>query len=159
MLGRILLLSVRPEYADKIFEGIKEVELRRTRPRLCEGDLVIVYASSPKKALIGAFEVKKVIQKPLEDLWSEVQEKAGISYEDFCFYYKGLSVGCGIFLSKPSYFHEPVNLERLRQEWDNFRPPQSYRYLKPNEIGLIENIADFDIGKFSSFYQTTLDVI
>lgn len=158
MSGRILLLSIRPKYANKIFEGIKDVELRRTRPRLCEGDLVIVYASSPKKALIGAFEVKKVIQKPLEDLWSEVQEKAGVSYEDFCFYYKGLSVGCGIFLNRTYYFHEPIELDRLRKEWDNFRPPQSYRYLKPNEVNLVENITNFDIGKLSRFHQTTLNV-
>lgn len=158
MSGRILLLSIRPKYADKIFEGIKDVELRRTRPRLCGGDLVIVYASSPKKALIGAFEVERVIQKPLEDLWNEVQEKAGVSYKEFCFYYKGLSVGCGIFLDKTYYFREPIELDRLRREWDNFRPPQSYRYLKPNEISLVENIANFDIGKFSRFYQTALNV-
>jgi predicted transcriptional regulator len=82
MSDSTLLLSVRPEYAEKIFEGIKTVELRRTRPRLCEGDVVIVYASSPTKALIGAFEVEKVIQKPLKDLWHEVQKKAGISYDD-----------------------------------------------------------------------------
>lgn len=158
MSGRILLLSIRPQYADKIFRGIKEVELRRTRPRLCGGDLVIVYASSPRKALIGAFEVQRVIQKPLEDLWKEVQEKAGISYQDFCSYYEGLSVGCGIFLNKACYFHEPVSLERLRQEWDDFRPPQSYRYLKPNEIGLVEAIANFNVGQFSPFHQITLNV-
>lgn len=92
-------------------------------------------------------------------MWNEVQEKAGISHNDFYSYYKGLSVGCGIFLNKTYYFHEPVNLDRLRQEWDNFRPPQSYRYLKPNEINLVENMANFDIGKFSRFYQTTLNVI
>ncbi|WP_416671339.1 ASCH domain-containing protein [Egbenema bharatensis] len=158
MSGRILLLSIRPEYADKIFRGIKKVELRRTRPRLCGGDLVIVYASSPRKALIGVFEVQRVIQKPLEDLWEEVQEKAGISYQDFCSYYEGVSIGCGIFLSKACYFHEPVNLERLRQEWDNFRPPQSYRYLTPNEVNIVETIADFDVSKFSQFYQITLNV-
>ncbi|XGV94915.1 MAG: ASCH domain-containing protein [Leptolyngbya sp. BL-A-14] len=158
MSGRILLLSIRPKYADKIFGGIKEVELRRTRPRLCEGDLVIVYASSPKKALIGTFEVERIIQKPLNELWREVQGKASISYEDFCCYYEGLSVGCGIFLDNTHYFNKPIELERLRREWDNFRPPQSYRYLKPSEINLVENIANFDMSKFSRFYQTTLAV-
>jgi predicted transcriptional regulator len=158
MSDSTLLLSVRPEYAEKIFEGIKTVELRRTRPRLCEGDVVIVYASSPTKALIGAFEVEKVIQKPLKDLWHEVQKKAGISYDDFCCYYEGVSVGCGIFLDKPCSFNEPIKLDRLRQESNNFRPPQSYRYLKPNELDLVEKIAKFDMSKFSRFYQTTLAI-
>lgn len=156
MSDSTLLLSVRPKYAEKIFKGIKTVELRRTRPRLCEGDVVIVYASSPTKALIGAFEVEKVIQKPLDYLWDEVKDKAGISYEDFCCYYKGVSVGCGIFLNKTCHFNEPIKLDRLRQESYNFSPPQSYRYLKPNELDLVEKIANFDMSKFSRFYQTTL---
>jgi predicted transcriptional regulator len=159
MSGRVLLLSVRPKYADKIFEGIKVVELRRTRPRLQEGDLVIVYASSPKKALMGLFEVKEVVQKPLKDLWNEVKGKAGISYKEFRSYYKGLSVGCGIYLDKSYYFPQPVELERLKQEWNNFSPPQSYRYLKPGEVNIVESMTQFDISKVSSSYQTTLNLL
>ncbi|MEH2144540.1 ASCH domain-containing protein [Nostoc sp.] len=159
MSSRVLLLSVRPKYAEKIFEGLKEVELRRIRPRIQEGDLVIVYASSPKKALIGAFEVHKVVQKPLEDLWDEVSEKAAISYSEFCLYYRGLSVGCGIFFEKTYNFPRPVQLEILRQEWNNFRPPQSYRYLKPREVDIVESITQFDINKFSRTYQTTLNLV
>ncbi|OUL30206.1 ASCH domain-containing protein [Nostoc sp. 106C] len=159
MSSRVLLLSVRPKYAYKIFEGIKEVELRRTRPRLQEGDLVIVYASSPKKALMGAFNVDKIVQKPLEDLWNEVSEKAAISHSEFCSYYNGLSVGCGIFLNKIYYFPQPVELERLRQAWSDFRPPQSYRYLKPTEVNIVESIAQFDITSFSSKYQTTFNLL
>ncbi|NJL10369.1 MAG: EVE domain-containing protein [Calothrix sp. SM1_7_51] len=159
MSGMVLLISIRPKYADQIFAGVKEVELRRTRPRLQEGDLVIVYASSPKKALIGAFEVERIVQKPLKDLWVEVSEKAAISHSEFCSYYEGLSVGCGIFLDKTHNFHQPVELERLRKEWTNFRPPQSYRYLKPQEIDIVESITNFDISKFYSSYQTSLNIV
>src|SRR5438552_3893096 len=38
-----LLLSIRPKHAEKIFDGIKTVELRRIRPRLQRGDLVLVF--------------------------------------------------------------------------------------------------------------------
>ena len=42
-----VLLSVRPKYAEKIFERTKTVELRRIRPKLLEeGDLVLLYVSS-----------------------------------------------------------------------------------------------------------------
>ncbi|MDH6077430.1 hypothetical protein NWP16_06055 [Chrysosporum ovalisporum FSS-45] len=34
MPGNILLLSVKPKYATKIFDGQKTVELRRVRTRL-----------------------------------------------------------------------------------------------------------------------------
>jgi predicted transcriptional regulator len=47
-MSNILLLSIRPEYANKIFDRTKTVELRRVRPRLLnEGDRVVVYVSSP----------------------------------------------------------------------------------------------------------------
>ncbi|WP_045056246.1 ASCH domain-containing protein [Aliterella atlantica] len=158
MANTIILLSIKPEYANKIFDGMKVVELRRIRPKLEEGDLVIVYASSPKKALIGAFEVEKVVQKPLLELWKEVKEIAGISYKEFRSYYKGLSVGCGIYLNKTHHFSQPIELERLRQEWNNFQPPQSYRYLKPSEVNFVESITQFNIGEFATFYQMTLNV-
>ena len=61
MIGNALLLSIHPEYAEKIFDGTKRVELRRVRPRLQNGDLVIVYVSSPVKAVCGAFRVDNVV--------------------------------------------------------------------------------------------------
>jgi predicted transcriptional regulator len=46
-----------------IFDGNKRVELRRVRPRhLNEGDLILVYATSPEKALLGVLEVEKVVE-------------------------------------------------------------------------------------------------
>jgi predicted transcriptional regulator len=159
MAVKTLLLSIQPKYAEKIFGGSKEVELRRTRPKVQEGDSVVVYASSPKKALIGVFEVRKVIQKPLQDLWEEVEEIAGISHNEFCSYYKGLSVGCGIFLDRTQYFPQPIKLERLKEEWNDFKPPQSFRYLKPSEINLLENMTKFSMGEFSKVHQITLNVL
>lgn len=153
-----LLLSIQPKYADKIFSGEKRVELRRICPKVCAGDSVIVYASSPQKALIGVFEVEKVVQKPLEELWKEIEEIAGISYQEFCYYYQGLSLGCGIFLNRTQHFNNPIQLEQLRKEWNNFRPPQSFRYLKPDEINLLENIASFNMAEFSKIYQQTLNL-
>jgi predicted transcriptional regulator len=146
----ILLLSIRPKYADKIFAGDKKVELRRTRPRLQKGDVVIVYASSPKKAIIGSFEVDKIINKPLDNLWNEVAEKAAVSHHEFLSYYEGLSEGCGIFVGKCQLFAQAVDLKYLREEWSNFRPPQSYRYLTKKETDLVESMTNFNIQKFVS---------
>ena len=41
----VLLISIKPEYANKIFdEQTKQVELRRVRTRVKAGDIVVVYA-------------------------------------------------------------------------------------------------------------------
>ncbi len=148
MPSNILLLSIRPEYAKKIFEGNKKVELRRVRTRLNKGDLVLVYASSPQKALLGSFEVDRILQIPIQKLpedlnkiWKRVAKKAEISREQFDIYYAGASLCVCIFFKNVRLLPHPVNLTRLRQEFSDFRPPQSYHYLTEVELKIIENIA------------------
>lgn len=144
----ILLLSIKPEYAKKIFKDqTKKVELRRVRTRLTEGDIVLVYVSSPEKVLVGSFEVEEVIQSkasPLElrNFWNEYQDRVGISKQEFYSYYKGASVIVGIFIKDIKLFGNPVELERLQEELSYLRPPQSYRYLKNNEYELIKALGE-----------------
>jgi predicted transcriptional regulator len=158
----ILVLSIRAEYAKKIFDGRKKVELRRIRPRhLQEGDLVIVYVPSPEKALVGVFEVERIVQEHPNKLWNMVKGKAGLSYKEFKIYYEDASVGFGIFLKNTSSFCQPVKLARLREEWSDFRPPQCYRYVKPSEIDLVETITQCNIVNISErqkSYQMTLEI-
>ncbi len=151
MPSNILLLSIRPEYANKIFEGKKKVELRRVRTRLNSGDLVIVYVSSPEKALVGSFEVERVITvenlpKELNNLWKQVKEQAGIKRKQFDEYYEGASVGVGIFLKNIQIFPQRLELESLRKQLPNIRPPQSYRYLTPIEVNHVEFIVQCKIA-------------
>ncbi len=149
MPSNILLLSIKPEYASKIFDGTKKVELRRVRTRLKSGDLVVVYVTSPEKALVGSFEVDDVIVKELPEelnnLWKQVEEQAGIERKQFNSYYKGASVGVGIFLKNIQKFPHPLELASLRKQFPNIRPPQSYRYLTPLEVKGVEKIVQCNI--------------
>jgi predicted transcriptional regulator len=144
MPSNILLISIRPEYASKIFDGTKKVELRRVRTRLKRGDLVLVYVSSPEKALVGSFEVEDIIvknlPKELNNLWEQVEKKAGIERSQFDSYYEGASVGVGIFFKKLRVFPKRIELDFLRKKLPNIKPPQSYRYLTPIEVNRVEKI-------------------
>ena len=111
-----LLISVKPEYAEKIFAGVKTVELRRTRPRLLRGDLVLIYVTSPVKALAGACEVVEVVQGTPEALWEVVQDQAGISIEEFRDYYAGATLGFGICFRNVHRLPKPLHLEQLWTE-------------------------------------------
>jgi predicted transcriptional regulator len=132
-----LLLSIRPKYAEQIFAGEKTVELRRVRPKVSSGDTVLVYVSSPTKALIGAFEVDKVLELSPGNLWSKVHDIAGITEEEFSNYYDGSERAFGIFIKKSWHFKAPLALESLKMRWKNFHPPQSYRYISIQEAGLL----------------------
>jgi predicted transcriptional regulator len=156
---KILLLSIHQKYASLIFEGSKTVELRRVKPRLSKGDLILVYVTSPEESLFGLVEVEKVVEKPHKQLWDIVEDKAGIDYQTFQNYYKNSACGFAIFLGKTHLFKHPIKLNILREKWPNFHPPQSYRYIRENELDLLQKITNYDIlgiCKLEKIYQTEL---
>jgi predicted transcriptional regulator len=139
MTRDILLLSIRPQYADKIFDGTKTVELRRIRPKLEAGDWVLVYVSTPVQALIGMFQVDRVEESSPNRLWTQVRGQAGVTRKEFDLYYMGADRAYGIFLKTTRQLPQPINLEYLKQVLSGFQPPQSYRYLTQDEIRLVDN--------------------
>jgi predicted transcriptional regulator len=128
-MSKILLLSIKPQYAEKIFSGEKTVELRRTRPRLEDGDLVLVYTSSPRCALTGAFVVANVVTDTPEVIWRKYGSKAEIERTAFDAYYEGAKSASAIGIERAWTFDRAVTLNELRRRMKGFHPPQSYRYL------------------------------
>lgn len=147
MSDNILLISIKPEYAQKIFEDrTKRVELRKVRARrLKQGDIVVVYVSSPKKAFVGWFEVDSIMElkasKPeIKKFWQQIKTQAGISERDFLNYYENASVVVGIFFKNVQLFDRPIALKRLAAKLSNLRPPQCYRYLNTKEYETIKSL-------------------
>jgi predicted transcriptional regulator len=124
-----LLLSIRPEHANKIFSGSKKVELRRVKPKLSKADTVLVYVSSPVKALVGGFEVDEVIEGSPDEIWCQVEKVAGISKDEFQKYFAGTNKAFAIMINKTWNLGAPLSLLELKAKWLNFHPPQSYRYI------------------------------
>lgn len=144
MASHVLLLSIRPKYSQKIFDETKKVELRRVRPRLLnEGDLVLVYVSSPHQVVLGSFNVEKIVELTVTDLWKQVENNAGVTSEEFYNYYQGASVGIGIFIKNVQRFIHPIKLEALRSKISNFSPPQSFRYLTEAELGIVNYLGQY----------------
>lgn len=126
---RALFLSIRPPYAELILAGKKSVELRRVRPHVNTGELVLIYATSPQKAILGSALVDRIsIATPIE-IWKIVNSIAGVSKTEFENYFKGSNAAVGIHLRRVSRFTKPISLDDLRRNWPNFHVPQSYRYV------------------------------
>lgn len=135
MSSSAILLSIRPQYANKIFQGIKTVELRRVRPKhIQKGVLVLMYVSSPMQSLAGAFKVDQIVEEPLSELWKRVHDKAGVTREEFDAYYDGVASGVGIFFTEVWPFPEPIKLQDLQKQITGFQPPQGFRYATKNEL-------------------------
>ena len=58
-----VVLSIKPEFANKIFDGTKKYEFRKAIFKNDKIKTIIVYASSPVQQVIGEFEIEKIIKR------------------------------------------------------------------------------------------------
>jgi predicted transcriptional regulator len=131
----VLLLSIRPNFADQIFNGIKKVEFRRRHPRQMElGSTVLIYASSPTCALIGFAVVFAVDEASPKAVWNKYHDVAGIDHCQFKEYFATCSRAVAIRLRKPVRFDSAISLNDLRCKWPGFHPPQQFAYLSSHRL-------------------------
>jgi len=136
-----LLLSIRPRFVELIFEGAKTVELRRVKPRLEAGDMVVVYASGSTMAIVGAFEVAGVTQATPKYIWRKYNGGSGLKKVEFDQYFAGKKKGYAIQIGRRWKLPCPISLKTLRLLNRGFRPPQSYHYWKLDELLNLGGIA------------------
>lgn len=136
-IERALLISIKPKYVAQIVIGNKRVELRRTRPNIGCGEIVLIYESSPTMALVGYGVVEKVISSSPWSLWPRVRKLAGISKAEFDGYFRGAEKAYGIEFEKIDFFNKPIGLVKLREKLGGFHPPQIYRYLSKENLSNI----------------------
>jgi predicted transcriptional regulator len=130
-------MSIKPEYLYKILNGSKTIELRKTKPKIKQGDLLIFYASSPSKALSGAALVKGIIEDTPANLWKCYSDKVGIDINSYDSYFSKCTKAYGIILDCV-WEYDPVPLDELRDTITGFFPPQSYRYLSLGDFKLLQ---------------------
>jgi predicted transcriptional regulator len=80
-------------------------------------------------ALVGAFEVGKVIEGSPDSIWNTWGLETGITAIDFKTYFAGRNVGFGLVVARAWKLPAPVKLAALRTRQTGFRPPQAYHYL------------------------------
>jgi len=120
-----VLLSIRPEYINRIFSGQKKYEFRRSIFKNKETTNVFVYASSPVRKVVGEFEIVDILHDDVNVLWERTRFLAGISEEKFFNYFSDKDKGYAIQIGKTQRYQHPLSLE----EKYGLSPPQSFVYL------------------------------
>jgi predicted transcriptional regulator len=120
-----ILLSIKPEFANKIFDGSKLYEYRRVIFKNKAVSKVVVYASAPISKVIGEFEVDKVLQHEPQELWNKTKDAAGISKNYFLDYFEGKKQGYAIKVGAVTLYKDALCLLSTY----GVRPPQSFQYL------------------------------
>lgn len=128
-MSKFLFISIKPEFADKIIDGTKTVELRKNKPNAKAGDFVIIYSTVPVKSVIGFGKIKGIIDDSPTFIWDNYSKYLGIDKERFDTYYQNTNRAVGIEISSVCKLTEKINLDSIRKFMPRFSPPQSYRYL------------------------------
>ena len=126
---RMIVLSLKPPYAEAILSGVKTVELRRIGPKISVPTRALIYATTPVKALRGACVVDRVVTDRLTVLWGSYGSRTGLGHREFRDYFMGLEVGSALMLSDAWRFSRQIPLADLRASRRMERPPQSYSYV------------------------------
>ena len=136
---RDVVLSIKPTYSEKIFEGVKTVELRRRFPlSIMQGSIAYIYSTSPVRALVGAAEIIDVERLPIGALWLRHGKSASIRKPDFDSYFDGIAEGYALKIAKARPFSRPLNLGELRERF-GFKAPQSFLYITPDLQRALQN--------------------
>ena len=120
-----VLLSIKPKYADKIFDGTKKFEFRKVIFKNPNIKTVVVYSSSPIQQVIGEFEIDDILSFNPDKIWKMTKKYSGISEDFFYEYFADRDIAHAIKIKKTRRYRKPLC---IREDF-NAVPPQSYMYL------------------------------
>lgn len=123
-----VLLSIKPEFAEMIFNGTKKYEFRRSVFKDQNVKTVVVYASYPIQRVIGEFDIDTIIKSEVQELWHLTKDFSGITKNFFFEYFSNKEKGYAIKIKNVRRYQKELSLK----EDFNITPPQSFIYLKDN---------------------------
>jgi Uncharacterized conserved protein len=120
-----VLLSIKPEFVNKIFSGDKKYEYRKTIFKRKDINKVVVYATAPISRIVGEFEIESILFDDVNSLWEETKAHSGIDKEFFFEYFTEKEKGYAIKIKSYEKY------QRSRELGDVYYsvPPQSFAYI------------------------------
>ena len=129
-----LLMSIQPEYADRLLSGEKRVEIRRKFSTKWAGQKVSLYASSPSNALVGEAMIDRVVVGEPERIWAEFNSETDCTKEEFDKYTESAKEIYAIVFHEVLPYKEKIFLTQVSHLLNkDLTPPQSYCTLENNK--------------------------
>jgi len=121
-----IIISVKPKYIAAILADKKKYEYRKSifkKPV----NKIYIYASSPKKKIVGYFFYDGFIQGTPDYVWKQTSAVSGISESEFFDYYKNKDEAFALRIN--CFYPFAVFLDSSVVS-ANFCAPQSYMYFE-----------------------------
>lgn len=126
------LISIRPNFADAIFNGSKTVEVRRKIPPIKSGTRLWIYVTKPVGEVRGTARITEIVEGDPDTVWSACGSQTGLARTDFFKYFEGSTRAYGLVL-KEIKTGRPASIDTLRILRPGFQPPQVITRLTATE--------------------------
>lgn len=120
-----VILSIKPIYAEKILNGEKIYELRKTIFKNPNIKKVVIYASYPISKVIGEFEIEDIIHEDLKNLWLKTKDHSYVNKTFFNEYFENRKMGYAIKIKSTKKYKKLLDIK----ESFGIRAPQSFAYI------------------------------
>ena len=129
----IILMSIKPEYVDKIFSGEKKYEYRK---RMCKEkiDRIIVYSSFPIQKIVGELIIKRVLYDKKSKIWNKTNRYGGITKTKYDKYFENCNYAVAYEIEKAILYDKQKDLKDFNVKM----APQSYVYITNKVVKLNE---------------------
>ncbi|EKO1912156.1 ASCH domain-containing protein [Clostridium botulinum] len=122
-----VLLSIKPEYVQRIFDGKKKYEYRKSLFKRQDIDTIIVYATKPVGKVIGEFKIDKILKGNPSYIWEETKLYSGINKKDYVEYFGDKKNGFAIVIKSTKIYDKPLELSEIDPRIKY--APQSFMYI------------------------------
>ena len=120
-----VILSIKPEFVEKIFSGEKRYEYRKIVFKQ-KVDTIYIYASHPISKIVGEFKLDEIICDTPRNIWQQTKKQSGITKAFFDKYYTGRDRAVALKIKEYREYKESVNPLSLLPD---FKVPQSFIYV------------------------------
>lgn len=121
-----VLLSIKPEFAEKIFNGTKKFEFRKSIFKSTDVQKVVVYASSPVQRVIGEFTIDTILNDDIDTIWEQTARYAGITRDFYLSYFAHKEKAYAIKIRKTKRYAKARRLS----DYNLQVAPQSFAYVQ-----------------------------
>ena len=120
-----MLISIKPEYVENIFNGSKKYEYRKIR---CKQDIdkIIIYSTYPIMKVVGEAKVEKILEDSPDRKWEKTKKYSGIDLNFYQKYFKDRSKAIAYKLTNIKKYDSPKELSSYGIK----AAPQSFVYIQ-----------------------------
>jgi len=129
----VALLSIKPEFVEKIFSGNKWFEYRKVIFKK-NVKKIVVYSTMPVGMIVGKFSIEDIIEASPKEIWDLTKKYSGVNKAFYNKYFEGRSKGFAIKIGKTTRYEALLDPRTL---FNSFVAPQSFCYLSKKSSKMI----------------------